>query len=187
LRVRRSEFVLAIVAILGVALVGVLEGIIIAVALSILQFFERAWRPHYAILGKVDDVPGYRNVRQYPQAQQIPGLLIIRWNAPFFFANANLFQNRVRKLIAQAPTKPFWVLVTAEPITDVDATAADMLADLDLELNAAGIHLAFAELGDPVREQIVRYSLLDIIDERHFYPTIELTVAAFYKEQARQT
>jgi high affinity sulfate transporter 1 len=180
-RVRKGELALAVVAILGVALVGVLEGIIIAVLLSILQFLERAWRPHYAVLGVVDDVPGYHDIQHYPGAEQIPGLLIIRWDAPLFFANADLFRKRVHELIAHSRRKPSWVLVTAEPVTDVDTTAADMLVQLDLELNAAGIHLAFAELKRPVKEQIVRYSLLDTIDERHFYPTIEVAVAAFEK------
>jgi high affinity sulfate transporter 1 len=183
-RVRKGELALAVVAILGVALVGVLEGIIIAVLLSILQFLERAWRPHYAVLGVVDDVPGYHDIQHYPGAEQIPGLLIIRWDAPLFFANADLFRKRVHELIARSRRKPSWVLVTAEPVTDVDTTAADMLVQLDLELNAAGIHLAFAELKRPVKEQIVRYSLLDTIDERHFYPTIEVAVAAFENRRA---
>ena len=182
---RKSEFILAVVSILGVALVGVLEGIIIAVVLSILQFFERAWRPYHAILGKVEDIPGYHDIKRYPEAQQIPGLLILRWDAPLFFANANLFRDLVRDLTDRAETKPFWVLVTAEPVTDVDTTAADMLADLDLELNASDIHLVFAELKEPVREKIVRYSLLDTIEARHFYPTIEVAVEAFLDERRR--
>ena len=99
-----------------------------------------------------------------------------------FFANANLFRDRVRELVAEAEIKPFWVLVTAEPVTDVDTTASDMLVDLDLELNANGIHLAFAEVKDPVKEKIVRYGLLDTIDHKHFYPTIEVAVEGFYNE-----
>ncbi len=170
-QIRKSELALAVVSILGVALVGVLEGIVIAVVLSILQFFERAWRPYSAVLGKVDNLPGYHDIQRYPDAHQIPDLLIIRWDAPLFFANANIFRDLVRNLIDQAQTKPFWVLVTAEPVTDVDTTAADMLVDLDLELNASDIHLVFAEMKDPVQEKIVRYGLLDTIDQRHFYPT----------------
>jgi len=182
---RKSEFALAIVSFLGVALVGVLEGIIIAVVLSILQFFERAWRPYHAVLGKVEGIPGYHDINRYPEALRIPGLLILRWDAPLFFANANLFRNLVRALVAQAESKPIWVLVTAEPVTDVDTTAADMLADLDQELNAADIHLVFAELKNPVKEKIVRYSLLDIIENKHFYPTIEVAVDAFLNEHER--
>jgi MFS superfamily sulfate permease-like transporter len=181
--IRKSELALAAVSILGVALVGVLEGIVIAVVLSILQFLERAWRPHSAVLGKSEKMPGYHDIQRYPDAQQTPELIILRWDAPLFFANANLFRDRVRELIAQAETKPFWVLVTAEPVTDVDSTASDMLVDLDLELNANGIHLAFAEMKDPVKDKIVRYGLLGTIDHKHFYPTIEVAVEAFFEEK----
>jgi MFS superfamily sulfate permease-like transporter len=184
LQIRKSEFILAVVSILGVALVGVLEGIVIAVVLSILQFFERAWRPHWAVLGKVDHVPGYHDIKRYPDAQQKPGLIVLRWDAPLFFANANIFRDLVRNLIAKSQTKPYWILVTAEPVTDVDSTAADMLIDLDLELNASDIHLVFTEVKDPVQEKIVRYGLLDTIDQRHFYPTIEVAVAAFFEENS---
>jgi high affinity sulfate transporter 1 len=181
--VRRNEFVLAIASILGVALVGVLEGIVIAVMISIFQFFERAWRPSAAVLGKPEDVPGYHDITRYPNARQIPGLLMIRWDAPFIFANANIFRKKVRKLIANTIPPPVWVVITAEPITDVDTTAGDMLVDLDLELNAAGIHLVFAELKDSVKEKIERYGLLETIDRRHFYPTIEVAVEEFQRER----
>ena len=186
-KIRKSELALAIVSILGVALVGVLEGIVIAVVLSILQFFERAWRPHSAVLGETDQLPGYHDIQRYPEAHQTPELIILRWDAPLFFANANLFRDRVRTLVAEATPKPYWVLVTAEPVTDVDTTAADMLVDLDLELNAAGIHLAFAEVKDPVKDKIVRYGLLDTIDNRHFYPTIEVAIEAFHAENHKDS
>ena len=103
-----------------------------------------------------------------------------------FFANANLFRQRIRDLVKHAETKPFWLLVTAEPVTDIDTTAAEMLADLDLELNTAGIHLVFAELKGPVQDKIVRYGLLETIDHRHFYPTIEVAVDAFHQELQAQ-
>ncbi len=182
--IRKGEFALAIACILGVALVGVLEGIIIAVVLSILQFFERSWRPHLAILGKPENknIAGYQDIARYPQAQQIPGLLMIRWDAPLFFANANLFRDLIRDLLKQTSPTPTWVLITAEPMTDIDTTAADMLVDLDLELNAADIHLIFAELNDSVKDKIVRYGLLETIDRHHFYPTIEVAIEAFYQE-----
>ncbi len=184
---QKSELALAVACILGVALVGVLEGIVIAVVLSILQFFQRAWRPHTAVLGKTEDVPGYHDIERYPDAKPIPGLLMIRWDAPLFFANANLFRDLVRDLIARQETVTKWVVITAEPMTDVDTTAADMLVDLDLELNAAGMNLIFAELKDPVKDKIVRYGLLDTIDHRHFYPTIELAVEEFYREMGSGT
>ena len=180
--VRRSEFVLAVICILGVGLVGVLEGIVIAVGVAIFQIFAAAWRPHSAVLGKPENVSGYHDLERYPEAQQTDGLLMIRWDAPLIFANANLFRNFVREQVAGAEPTPFWVLVAAEPITDVDTTAADMLVDLDEELNAAGIHLILAELKDPVRDKIERYGLYDTIDRRHFYPTIEVAVAEFHLE-----
>ncbi len=179
---RRSEFYLALVCALGVILVGVLQGIIIAVFVAIFQFFERSWRPYSAVLGKVDDEEGYQDIKRFPDAVQIPGLLLIRWDAPLFFANANIFRARVRGLLADMDPKPFWVLVTAEPVTDVDTTAAEILIDLDLELNASDIHLVFAELKDPVKDKIIHYGLLDTIDSRHFYPTLETAVAAFNEE-----
>lgn len=185
--VRRSEFTLAMVSILGVALVGVLEGIVIAVVLSIVQFFIRAWQPHYAIMGKPAGVEGYHDLKRYPDAELIPGLIMIRWDAPIFFANAGIFRKLVRDQIVAAATPSHWVLIAAEPITDVDTTAADMLVDLDLELNAAGIHLVFAELKDHVREKIVRYGLLDTIDHRHFFPTLEVAVEEFHREPSESS
>jgi high affinity sulfate transporter 1 len=185
--VRKNEFVLAIAAILGVALVGVLQGIVIAVVISIFQIFERAWRPYSAVLGKPEDIPGYHDITRYPNASQLPGLLMIRWEAPLFFANANLFRKKIRVLIAQTDPPPVWVVITAEPVTDVDTTAGDMLVDLDLELNAAGIHLVFAELKDSVKEKIERYGLLETIDRRHFYPTIEAAVEEFQREVQSST
>ena len=178
-QVRRSEFMLAVVCALGVILIGVLQGIIIAVFVAILQFFERFWRPYSAVLGDPDGVPGYHDIERYPDAKQIPGLLIIRWDAPLFFANANIFRKRVRDLVAVSDPKPFWVLVAAEPVSDIDVTAADVLVDLDLELNAEGIHLVFAEVKDPVKDKIIAYGLLDTIDSRHFYPTIKRAVKEF--------
>jgi high affinity sulfate transporter 1 len=179
---RKSEFFLAVVAILGVALVGVLEGIVIAIGLSILQFFERSWRPHSAVLGK-NGKDGYQDIDTHTEAKTLDGLLIIRWDAPLFFANASIFRDLVRRLIIKTEPTPYWVLITAEPMTDVDSTAADMLVDLDLEMNANGRHLIFAEVSPPMKERIVAYGLLDTIDRQHFYPTIKQAVKAFRKER----
>jgi high affinity sulfate transporter 1 len=185
--VRKSEFVLAIISILGVALVGVLQGIVIAVVISIFQLFERAWRPYAAVLGKPEGTPGYHDISRYPNASQFPGLLMIRWEAPLFYANANLFRKKIRTLVAQTDPPPKWIVIAAEPINEVDTTAGDMLVDLDLELNAAGIHLVFAELKDSVKENVERYGLLETIDRRHFYPTIEVVVEEFQREEQNRT
>jgi high affinity sulfate transporter 1 len=180
-RQRKVEFSLSITAFLGVALLGVLPGIAIAVALSILNVFRRAWRPYETELGHVDGLEGYHDVHSYPQAQHLPGLVIYRFDGPLFFANAKTFRDEMRRL-AKAPPPPIWILIAAEPVTDVDTTASDVLEDLDEELNAQGISLVFAELKDPVRAKIERYGLTRTIDPRHFFPTIESAVAAFREE-----
>ena len=179
LAMRRSEFSLAVVCGLGVALAGVLPGIVIAITIAILQFLVRAWRPYSAVLGKPAGLAGYHDITRYPDAERIPGLLILRWDAPLFFANANLFRDMVRQRLAETTPTPRWVLLAAEPITDVDTTAAEVLADLDEELNADDVHLAFAELKDPVKGTMQRYGLLETIDRRRFFPTIDVAVAAF--------
>ena len=180
-RQRKTEFALSIAAFLGVALLGVLPGIAIAVALSILNVFRRAWRPYDTKLGRAEGLEGYQDVRTHPEAQQLPGLVIYRSDAPLFFANAKTFRDEIRRLANSEP-KPRWILIAAEPVTDVDTTASDVLEDLDEALNAQGTSLVFAELKDPVRAKIERYGLTRTIDPRHFFPTLESAVAAFRQE-----
>jgi MFS superfamily sulfate permease-like transporter len=169
---------LSIAAFLGVALLGVLPGIAIAVALSILNVFRRTWWPYETVLGRPDGVPGYHDVRSYPQAAHLPGLVILRFDAPLIFANATTFRDRIRKLAAAEP-RPRWILLAAEPLTDVDTTASDMLEDLDRDLNDQGTSLVFAELKDPVRRKIERYGLDHSFEPDHFFPTLEAAVAAY--------
>jgi MFS superfamily sulfate permease-like transporter len=178
---RKAEFLLSMAAFLGVALLGVLPGIAIAVGLSILNVFRRVWWPYQTVLGRVDGVEGYHDIRSYPAAHHLPGLTVYRFDAPLIFANARTFREEVRRLAAAQP-RPRWVLVAAEPITDVDTTAADMLEDLDEELNAQGINLVLAELKDPVRRKIERYGLTRTIDPGHFYPTVEAAIADYRAE-----
>jgi len=180
-RQRRTEFLLSMAAFAGVALLGVLPGIAIAVALSIGNVFRRAWWPYQTVLGRAPGVPGYHDVRSYPDAEQLPGCVLFRFDAPLFFANSRTFRDQVRRLAKAEPT-PAWIVVAAEPITDVDTTAADMLEDLDEALNAQGISLVFAELKDPVRRKIERYELTRTIDPAHFFPTIGAAAAAFREQ-----
>jgi high affinity sulfate transporter 1 len=180
-RQRRTEFALSMAAFAGVALLGVLPGIAIAVALSIGNVFRRVWWPYQTVLGRAAGVPGYHDVRSYPDAEQLPGCVLFRFDAPLFFANARTFRDQVRRLARSEPP-PKWIVVAAEPITDVDTTAADMLEDLDEALNAQGISLVFAELKDPVREKIERYELTRTIDPAHFFPTVGAAVAAFREQ-----
>ncbi len=180
-RQRRTEFALSIAAFLGVALLGVLPGIAVAVGLSILNVFRRAWWPYETVLGLVDGMPGYHDVQSYPDARRLPGLVILRFDAPLIFANAKTFRNEVRKL-AEVEPPPRWIVIAAEPITDVDTTASDMLEELDEALNAQGISLILAELKDPVRRKIEAYGLDHTIDPAHYFPTVEAAVDAYRRE-----
>jgi high affinity sulfate transporter 1 len=177
-RQRKAEFTLSITAFLGVALLGVLPGIGIAVGLSILNVFRRAWWPYQTVLGRVEGLKGYHDRSSYPAASHLPGLVIYRFDAPLIFANAKTFRDEVMRL-AQADPPPIWILIAAEPMTDVDTTASDILEGLDETLNTRGISLVFAELKDPVRRKIERYGLTRTIDPRHFFPTVEAAVSAF--------
>jgi high affinity sulfate transporter 1 len=184
-RQRRVEFTLSLVAFLGVALLGVLEGIAVAVALSILNVFRRAWRPYQTTLGRVRGMPGHHDRRLHPDAEELPGLVIFRFDAPLFFANARTFREQIRRLAATDP-RPQWIVIAAEPITDVDTTAADMLADLDQELNASGTSLVFAELKDPVRAKLERYELIGPLDPDHFFSTLDAAVEAFRRKSGAE-
>jgi high affinity sulfate transporter 1 len=183
-RQRHNEFYLATAAFLGVAFLGVLAGIAIAVILSILSVFRRAWGPYRTVLGDVDGLPGYHDIRMYPDAEQVPGLVIYRFDGPLFFANARTFRDEIRAF-ARADPPPKWIIVASEPITDVDTTAADMLEELDAGLEAQGIHLVFAEMKDAVRGKIKDYGLEWMRDDDAFYPTVNRAVKE-YREATGQ-
>ena len=178
---RRWEFGISMAAFAGVALLGVLPGILVAVLLSVLNVFRKAWWPYQTELGRVPGVDGYHDVSSYPNAERLPGLVVYRFDAPLLFANARNFRDQVRMLATREP-RPSWILVAAEPITDVDTTAADMLEDLDEQINAMGVSLVFAEMKDPVRRKIERYELTRTINPEHFYPTLEEAIDA-YRQQ----
>jgi MFS superfamily sulfate permease-like transporter len=177
---RRTEFALAMTAFAGVAVLGVLWGVGVAITLSLLNFVRRAWYPHDAELGRVDRLKGYHDTARHPEARLIPGLVLYRFDAPLFFANADLFRARVRALANTDGTN--WVVVAAEPITDVDATAGEALATLSSELHDAGVELAFAELKGPVRDVLRRYGVEQQIGAQRFYPTVGVAVAAYVNE-----
>jgi high affinity sulfate transporter 1 len=177
-RQRPSEFALSLAAFLGVALVGVLGGILVAVGLSILVVFQHVWSPYRTVLGDVPGVPGYHDIRSYDDAVQLPGLVIFRFDAPLIFANAATFREEIRAMARQDP-RPSWIIVAAEPITDIDTTAADMLDDLDAELATAKIELVFAELKDAVRLKIRGYGSEWLNRDDRFYPTVGAAVKAY--------
>jgi MFS superfamily sulfate permease-like transporter len=135
-------------------------------------------------LGRAEGVKGYHDITRYPDARQIPGLVLFRWDAPLFFANAELFKERVLDAVAKSPSPVSWVVVAAEPVTSVDVTAADVLAELDETLHRTGIKLAFAELKDPVKDKLKRFGLFDQIGERSFFPTIGAAVSSYLQSRA---
>ena len=179
---RRTEFALSIACLLGVAFLGVIEGIFIAVALSLLNFIRRAWRPYDTVLGRVDGLKGYHDVTRYPEARRVPGLVLFRWDAPLFFANAEIFGLDVREAVATSPTPARWIVVTAEPVTDVDTTAADVIEGLHDDLAAAGVELHFAEVKHPVMDRLARYGLIELIGPERFHPTVGTAVDAYVAE-----
>jgi high affinity sulfate transporter 1 len=177
-RLRRSEFLLSMGSFGAVALLGVLPGIFVAILLSLGNFIRRAWRPHAAVLGRVEDLKGYHDVARFPEAKLIPGLLLYRFDAPLFFANAAGFRKGLMEEIDRArPVR--WVVVAAEPMTDVDSTAEAVLSEFLDELAALGVELAFAEMKDPVKDRLRRSGLMDRIGQDRFFPTMGVAVAAY--------
>ncbi|HTL78603.1 MAG TPA: sulfate permease [Candidatus Babeliales bacterium] len=183
-RIQQWEFWLSIVCFVGVAVFGVIPGIGIAIVIAVIEFLWDGWRPHFAVLGRVDGVRGYHDITRYPEARRIPGLVLFRWDAPLFFANAELFHQRILDAIAESPTPVRRMIVTAEPVTSIDVTSADMLAELEHSLTESGVELRFAEVKDPVKDKLKRFGLLDRFGAADFYPTIGSAVDAYLQEHA---
>ena len=178
-RVRRSELYLSVSALLGVAILGVLPGIAVAIALSLGDFVRRAWRPYDAVLGRIRGRKGYHDVDRHPEAEQIPGLVLYRFDAPLFFANAELFADRLLDTVSAREDATRWVIVAAEPVTDVDTSGADMLGRLLDDFHSRGMTVAFAELKGPVKDRLRGYGLVDRVGADHFYPTVGTAVHAY--------
>jgi len=180
-RVQQWEFWLSIVCFAGVAVLGAIPGIGLAVVIAVIEFLWDGWRPHFAVMGRAEGVKGYHDITRYPNARQIPGLVLFRWDAPLFFANAELFKERVLDAAetakSRAPVR--WLVVAAEPVTSVDVTAADILAELDQRLHEAGIELCFAELKDPVKDKLKRFGLFTQIGDRFFFATVGEAVGSY--------
>jgi len=180
LRVRKTSLLLSLVATIGVVLFGVLEGILFAVILSILLFFRRSWWPHGEVLGHVAHLDGWHSVEAYPEAEQVPEVVVFRWEAPLFFANSGIFRQQVRRLVRRRKLR--WIVLQCEAITDIDVTAADVLERLDRELNAQGVSIAFVELLSRLQDLVLRYGLLETLDREHFYPSVKSALEAIAAE-----
>jgi high affinity sulfate transporter 1 len=181
-RIQRWEFWLSIACTVGVAVLGAIPGIGLAIIIAIIEFLWDGWRPHSAVLGRVDGLRGYHDLARYPDARLVPGLVIFRWDAPLFFANAELFQEEVLKAVASSPTPVRRVIVTAEPVTSVDVTSADMLTELDTTLRASGIELEFAEMKDPVKDKLKRFEIFSRFGSENYHPTLGAAIDAYLEE-----
>jgi high affinity sulfate transporter 1 len=178
-RIQQWEFWLSMVCFVGVAVLGVIPGIGLAIAIAIVEFLWGGWRPHSAVLGRAHGVKGYHDITRYPDARRIPGLVLFRWDAPLFFANAEFFKERVLDAVAKSPTPARWLVVAAEPVTSVDVSAGDTVGELDEALHAQGIEFCFAELKDPVKDKLKRFGLFSQLGEQYFFPTIGAAVSSY--------
>jgi high affinity sulfate transporter 1 len=183
-RIQRWEFWLSMLCFAGVAAFGVIPGIGLAIVVSVIEFLWDGWRPHDAVLGRVDGIRGFHDLKRYPEARLIPGLVLFRWDAPLFFANAEFFHQRVLDAVAHSPTPVRRIVVTAEPVTSIDVTSADMLAELEMSLRASGIEMRFAEMKDPVKDKLRRFELFERFGAARFHATVDDAVDAYLEEHA---
>ncbi len=183
-RQRRSDFIIGLAAFLGVVLLGVLPGIVVAVGLSVAMVFKRIWRPYRATLGRVPGLAGLHDTTSYPNADRLDGCVVMRFDAPLIFANAGAFRDEVHRLAATDPA-PLWIVIAAEPITDIDTTACDMLEDLVTKLDGKGVHLVLAELKDQPRKKIEQFGLEHSLDSSRFFPTISAATGAYQLSTGR--
>jgi high affinity sulfate transporter 1 len=186
-RIQRWEFWLSIVCFVGVAVFGAIPGIGVAVVIAVIEFLWDGWRPHYAVLGRAEGVEGYHDITRYPDARQEPGLVLFRWDAPLFFANAELFKEQVIGAAKNAPTPTRQIVVAAEPVTSVDVTASDVLLELVQSLRSDGIELRIAELKDPVKDKLRRFGLVAQFGEDIFFPTVEAAVDHYLRSSTPAT
>lgn len=177
-RVRRSEFILSFTALMGVAVLGVFEGIGIAIVLSLGAFLQRMWRPYDAVLGRVTERHGYHDLARHPGARQIPGLLIYRFDAPVFFANAEHFAWCIKRRVREREDVRR-VVVAGEPITDIDTTGAEALVTLISDLRTMGVTFAFAELKGPVKDRLKGYGVYHRVGDENYYSTLAHAIADY--------
>ena len=183
-RIQRWEFWLSMGCFAGVAVLGAIPGIALAISVALVEFLWASWRPHSAVLGRVDGVKGYHDVARHPQARSVPGLVLLRWDAPLFFANAELFAQRALDAVASQPPSSLpvrWLVVGAEPVTSIDVTAADVLDGLEQTLRASGVRLCFAEMKDPVKDQLKRFELFTRFGDERFFDTLGRAVSAYLR------
>jgi len=176
-RVSKVEVAIAAITMIGVIAVGVLQALLVAVALTVIDAIRRSAKPHDAVLGRVDRLDRYADVRFHPSATVTPGVLIYRLDDRLFFANVNYVQSRLREAIAGAPTPVHWLVFDAEGLSHVDATGVDFLTDLIASLRKEDISFVFARLKSPMAEHLTEVGVLELIGEEHVFPTVHAAVA----------
>jgi MFS superfamily sulfate permease-like transporter len=179
--IRKSALVISLIASLGVILFGVLQGILIAIVLSILLFFRRSWWPEGEVLGRVHALEGWHRTDLFADAEEADGVVVYRWEAPLFFANAGIFRQEIRRL--ERRRKPRWIVLQCEAITDIDVTAADMLEKLDTELNDKGVNVVFVEMRSRIQDLLERYGLFATFTREHVYPSIDIAMREIRAEE----
>ena len=171
-RMNRVDAMLSLSAFLGVLVVGVIEGIVVAIILSLGAFVSQAWQPYRAELGRIRGLRGYHDLSRHPEGERLPGIVIVRFDAPLFFANGGIFDDYVRATVAAAGSGVHTVILAAEPITDIDTTAAEELLELDDFLASRGITLVFAEMKGPVKDHLRDYGLSGRFPPERFAGTV---------------
>lgn len=177
--VSKLEFTLCAAAFVGVAFAGVLRGVLVAIGLSLLVVVARAWQPHRTELVAVPDVAGYHDIDRHPDGHRIDGLVLVRFDAPLFFANGTILTSYVRELVDRSPTPVEWVVLAAEPITDIDSTAVGDLEELDDYLSRRNVELVFAAMKGPVKDKLRRMAQPGRFESARFHPTVRTAVVAF--------
>jgi SulP family sulfate permease len=178
---RRSELVLALATIVGVLAAGILYGVLIAVGLSVLDMLRRVARPHDGILGYAPGVAGMHDIDDYPTARQVPGLVVYRYDAPLFFANAEDFKRRALASLDLADGPVEWLILNAEANVEVDLTSVDALDGLREELQRRDIVLVLARVKQDLRNDLAASGFLDRVGQEHVFMTLPTAVAAYIR------
>jgi MFS superfamily sulfate permease-like transporter len=180
---RQGDFALALATTVGVLATDLLVGVAIAVGLSVIELFARIARPHDAVMGRVPNIPGLHDIKDWPEATTIPGLVIYRYDAPLFFANAADFKRRALAVVEAEATPVEWLVVNTEAIVEIDITAADALVELYEKLRRRGVTLALARVKQDLYAQLKRCGLLDLIGTEHIFFTLPSAIDGFHQRQ----
>jgi SulP family sulfate permease len=176
---RRREFALAVGAAASVLAFDILYGVIAAIVLSIVELLTRVARPHAAVLGQAPGVAGWHDVDDYPGAEQVPGLLVYRYDSPLFFANADDFRRRVEAAVDSLQPRPRWLLLNMEANVEVDITGLDALDRICRHCDDEGVVVALVRVKHDVLEDLRRHGVADRIGEDRVYPTLPTAVQGY--------